>query len=665
MVDIATRPLPERAEPTASPLTQSVVIEGVWPEIDAGRFAIKRTVGEQVVVEADIFTYGHEQVAADLIWWHVDGQRNAVPMTPLGNDRWRAAFTVERVGEHRYTILAWRDRFGTWAADLVKRVAAGQDIRVDLEIGARLVDEAAERATGRDAKLLAAAAKTLRTGRAAAIDKAASPHLAELMRRWTDHTTSSRYARDLPLWVDRERARFSAWYELFPRSYAAIPGEHGTFADLERHLDYVAEMGFDVLYLPPIHPIGVTNRKGKNNATTAEPGDPGSPWAIGSAAGGHKAIHPQLGTLEDFRRLLASAKARGLEIALDLAFQCSPDHPYVKEHPEWFRWRPDGVVQYAENPPKKYEDIYPFEFELPEPHRSALWRELLSVVEFWCEQGVRIFRVDNPHTKPFRFWEWLIAEIRRSYPETIFLSEAFTRPKVMYHLAKLGFTQSYTYFAWRTSRWELTDYVTELTQGPVREFFRPNFWPNTPDILTDQLQHGGRPAFMARLILAATLSSNYGIYGPAFELGEHVAVAPGKEEYLHSEKYEIKRWDLDQPGSLKPLIARVNAIRREQPALHYNSIRFHSSDNDQFLIYSKRDPMGQNVILVVVNLDPVYTQAGWTRLTMPDLGLGWDDAFVVHDLLTDARYHWRGPHNYVELNPHHLPAHLFRVERAG
>ncbi|MCS6801796.1 MAG: alpha-1,4-glucan--maltose-1-phosphate maltosyltransferase [Chloroflexota bacterium] len=664
MLDIAAQALPERAETVLPPEAQSVVIEGVWPEIDAGRFAIKRTVGEQVVVEADIFTYGHEQIAADLIVWHGDGRRRHVPMTPIGNDRWRAAFPVEHLGEYRYTIIAWRDCFATWASDLAKRVAAGQDVRVDLEIGARLVDAAAARATGRDAKLLAAAARTLRAGRAPALDKALSPQLAALMRRWADRTGASRYPRDLSVWVDRERARFSAWYELFPRSYAATPGEHGTFADLERHLDYVAEMGFDVLYLPPIHPIGTTKRKGRNNAPVAAPGDPGSPWAIGSAEGGHKAIHPQLGTLKDFRRLLAAAKARGLEIALDLAFQCSPDHPYVKEHPEWFRWRPDGTVQYAENPPKKYEDIYPFEFELPEPDRWALWRELLSIVEFWCEQGVRIFRVDNPHTKPFRFWEWLIAEIRRRYPETIFLSEAFTRPKVMYHLAKLGFTQSYTYFAWRTTRWELTEYLTELTQGPVREFFRPNFWPNTPDILTEQLQHGGRPAFMARLILAATLSSNYGIYGPAFELGEHVAVAPGKEEYLHSEKYEIKHWDLDRPDSLKPLIARVNAIRRAEPALQYNDIRFHDSDNDQFLIYSKRDPSGQNVILVVVNLDPVHTQAGWTRLAMPELGLAWDQAFVVRDLLTEARYHWRGPHNYVELNPHVLPAHIFLIEPA-
>jgi starch synthase (maltosyl-transferring) len=664
MLDAATRPLPEVVEPHATPDAQSVVIEGVWPELDAGRFAIKRTVGEQVVVEADIFTYGHEQVGADLVWWHRDGRRHAAPMMPIGNDRWRAAFTVEQIGEYRYTILAWRDHFGTWASDLAKRLAAGQDVRVDLEIGARLVDAAAARATGRDAKLLLAAAKTLRAGRAAAIEKAASAQLAELMRRWRDPAESSRYGRDLPVWVDRERARFSAWYELFPRSYAATPGAHGSFADLERHLDYVAEMGFDVLYFPPIHPIGTTNRKGKNNSTVAAPDDPGSPWAIGSAAGGHKAIHPQLGTLKDFRRLLAAAKTRGLEIALDLAFQCSPDHPYVREHPEWFRWRPDGTVQYAENPPKKYEDIYPFEFELPAEDRWALWRELLSVVHFWCEQGVRIFRVDNPHTKPFRFWEWLIAEVRRRYPETIFLSEAFTRPKVMYHLAKLGFTQSYTYFAWRTSRWELVEYVSELTQGAVREFFRPNFWPNTPDILTDQLQHGGRPAFMARLILAATLSSNYGIYGPAFELGEHVAVAPGKEEYLHSEKYEIKRWDLDRPGSLKPLIAQLNAIRRQQPALQYNDVRFHESDNGQFLIYSKRDPTGSNVVLVVVTLDPVYTQAGWTRLAMPELGLAWDQPFTVHDLLTGARYRWQGPHNYVELNPHLLPAHLFHLEPA-
>jgi starch synthase (maltosyl-transferring) len=643
---------------------QLVVIEGVWPEIDGGRFPIKRTIGERVVVEADIFTYGHEAVAADLLFWHTrQPAPERVPFVPLGNDRWRAEFTVEQLGEYRYTVVAWRDPFLTWQHDLDKRLAAGQDVSVELEIGARLVEEAASRAPGEEAAWLRATAQDLRAGGHPALARARSPDLAQQMRRWGDRSSLCRYPRDLVVVVDRERARFSSWYELFPRSYAATPGAHGTFADLERHLPYVAEMGFDVLYLPPIHPIGETHRKGRNNSPTAAPGDPGSPWAIGSAAGGHTAIHPQLGTLADFRRLLQRARAYGLEIALDLAFQCSPDHPWVREHPEWFRRRPDGRIQYAENPPKRYEDIYPLDFETPA--WQELWWELYRVVRFWADEGVRIFRVDNPHTKPFGFWEWLIREVKQHYPETIFLSEAFTRPKVMYYLAKVGFSQSYTYFAWRTSRWELSEYLRELTQPPIREFFRPNFWPNTPDILTEQLQHGGRAAFLQRLILAATLSASYGIYGPAFELMEHVAVAPGREEYLNSEKYEIKRWDLDRPDSLKPLITRVNAIRREQPALQYNEVHFHPTDNDQFLCFSKRDPSGSNVILVVVNLDPVFTQAGWTALETGALGLAPDQPFIVHDLLTDARYRWQGSRNYVELNPHRLPAHIFRVEPAG
>ncbi|MFN8533446.1 MAG: alpha-1,4-glucan--maltose-1-phosphate maltosyltransferase [Dehalococcoidia bacterium] len=640
--------------------TQSVAIEAVSPEIDAGRFAIKRTIGERVVVEADVFSYGHDQIACDLVWWPAGGEPRSLPMEPVGNDRWRGEFVVAQIGEHRYTIIAWRDHFTTWADDLAKRLAAGQDVGIDLEIGARLVEAAAGRAAGADAGTLAGFAAALRASRPDSAGPAHSPLLAALMRRWTDHAESSRYAHDLPLWVDRERARFSAWYELFPRSYSSTPGAHGTFADVERHLDYVAELGFDVVYLPPIHPIGLTHRKGRNNSTTAAGDDPGSPWAIGNEAGGHTAVHPELGTLEQFRRLVATARRRGLEIALDIAFQCSPDHPYVKQHPEWFRGRPDGSVQYAENPPKKYEDIYPFEFEIAPDDRLALWRELLDVVRFWAEQGVSIFRVDNPHTKPFHFWEWLIAVMRKDYPETIFLSEAFTRPKVMYHLAKLGFTQSYTYFAWRTARWELAEYLTELTQTGVREYFRPNFWPNTPDILTEQLQHGGRSMFAIRLILAATLSANYGIYGPAFELGEHVAIAPGKEEYFNSEKYEIKRWDLDRSDSLKPLIARVNAIRREQPALQYNDLRLHPTDNDQLLCFSKRDPAG-SVVLVVVNLDAANIQAGWTQLALADLGVDPYQPFQVEDLLTGARYRWFGSRNYVELNPQILPAHIFRV----
>jgi starch synthase (maltosyl-transferring) len=419
-------------------------------------------------------------------------------------------------------------------------------------------------------------------------------------------------------------------------------------------------MGFDVLYLPPIHPIGRSHRKGKNNAPSAGPHDPGSPWGIGAAEGGHKAIHPQLGTPEDFRRLVANAREHGIDIALDLAFQCSPDHPYVQDHPQWFRWRPDGTVQYAENPPKKYQDIYPLEFQTE--HWQELWEELKSVVLFWIEQGVRIFRVDNPHTKPFHFWEWLIREVKRLHPEIIFLAEAFTRPKVMYYLAKAGFTQSYTYFAWRNTKAELTQYFTELTQTEVREFFRPNLWPNTPDILTEYLQLGGRPAFMARLVLAATLGASYGIYGPAFELGEHQPREPGSEEYLDSEKYEIKHWAIDRPDSLRDFIGRVNRIRRENPALHsHGGLRFHPVDNEQLICYSKQTEDASNIILVIVNLDPHHTQSGWVDLPA-DLQAERPAApYQVHDLLSDGRYLWHGSRNFVELIPQVVPAHIFRI----
>ena len=482
------------------------------------------------------------------------------------------------------------------------------------------------------------------------------------MTKYPDRELATTYVRELAVTVDRPKARFSAWYEMFPRSCAPEAGRHGTFEDCEALLPYVAEMGFDVLYFPPIHPIGRTHRKGKNNVPAAGPDDPGSPWAIGSAEGGHTAVNPQLGTLEDFHRLVAEAEKHGMEIAVDLAFQCTPDHPYVKEHPEWFRWRPDRTVQYAENPPKRYEDIYPLNFETEK--WQELWNELKGVVLFWIEQGVRIFRVDNPHTKPFHFWEWLIGEVRQDHPEVIFLAEAFTRPKVMYQLAKLGFTQSYTYFAWRNTKWELTQYFTELAQTEVREYFRPNLWPNTPDILTEYLQMGGRPAFMVRLILAATLGANYGIYGPAFELCENQPKEPGSEEYVDSEKYEIKNWDIASPGSLADFIGRVNRIRRENSALHGDwSLRFHSTDNDQLICYSKQTEDLSNIIVVVVNLDPHHNHSGWLELPLDPLGIDPQQPFQVHDLLSDARYLWQGNRNYVELDPRIVPAHIFRLRR--
>jgi starch synthase (maltosyl-transferring) len=488
--------------------------------------------------------------------------------------------------------------------------------------------------------------------------------MSQMMYLHADRPFATTYKSVLQVWVDRPAARFSAWYEFFPRSASPVPGKHGTFRDAaDRMVPYAASMNFDVIYLPPIHPIGREFRKGKNNNPQSVAGEPGSPWAIGSAEGGHTAIHPQLGTLEDFHYLLSQGKAHGLEFALDIAFQCAPDHPYVKEHPNWFRQRPDGTIQYAENPPKKYQDIYPFDFENDD--WEALWEELKNVVVYWVEQGVRIFRVDNPHTKPFPFWEWLIAEVRRDYPDTIFLSEAFTRPKVMHRLAKLGFSMSYNYWPWRNTKADITAYLTELTRTEVREFMGPSLWANTQDILTETLQIGGRPAFMSRFVLTATLGTSYGILGPAFEHCINTPLAPGREEYIDSEKYEIHTWDLDAPHSLKGLIARVNQIRRDNPAMHTNAnLRFVNIPNDQIIAYVKTDADNAHPILVVVNIDPAYTQSGWLELPLEELGIGADQPYEVHDLLTDARYVWNGRYNYVELNPQTLPAHIFQIHSA-
>jgi starch synthase (maltosyl-transferring) len=643
-----------------------VVIEGVAPEIDGGRFPIKRVCGEQVIVEADAFCDGHDALRCLLryrrecaVSW------NEVPMEPLGNDRWRGIFAVSDIGVYRYTITAWVDHFTSWCRALAKKVEADQDVAVDLLIGAELVQRASMRASGDVAQRLRVWANLLQEDRRGVEERvqiALDEALRAAMQDHPDRSLATTYCQELAVVVDRQKARFSTWYEMFPRSCVPKPGHHGTFKDCEARLPYIAAMGFDVVYLPPIHPIGSTYRKGQNNATVASADDPGSPWGIGSPAGGHQAVHPQLGTLEDFRRFLAKAREYHLDIALDIAFQCSPDHPYVRQHPEWFRHRPDGTVQYAENPPKKYQDIYPLEFETD--HWQDLWEELKSVVLFWIEQGVSIFRVDNPHTKPFRFWEWLICGVKQAHPDVLFLAEAFTRPKVMYNLAKRGFTQSYTYFAWRNTKAELIEYFTTLTQTEVREFFRPNLWPNTPDILTEYLQLGGRPAFMARLVLAATLGASYGIYGPAFELCENRPREPGSEEYLNSEKYEIKPWDIDRPDSLKDFIARVNRIRRENPSLHHDwSVRFHSVTNEQLVCYSKHTEDHSDVILVVVNLDPHHTQSGWVELSTDALDLPLDGHYQVHDLLGDGRYLWHGARNFVELDPNVVPAHIFRLRR--
>ena len=641
-----------------------VVIERVLPEIDCGRFPVKRIVGETVIVEADVFADGHEQLACQILYWQDKEKPRSSPMKPLGNDRWRGEFSVEKLGRYQYTVEGWIDRFQTWHGELVKRVAAGQDVQIELLMGAELIEEAAAQATGDDAELLRDWSKRLRDAK----DKMGGVGIAleekslDIIQRYPVHHLASRYEKDLSVSVDREKARFSAWYEVFPRSCSPATGRHGTFRDCELWLPYIASMGFDIVYLPPIHPVGRAFRKGKNNSPEPEPTDVGSPWAVGSAEGGHKSIHPELGTIEDFERFVSAAGKHGLEVALDIAFQCAPDHPYVRQHPEWFRKRPDLTIQYAENPPKKYQDIYPLDFESAE--WRTLWEELKSIFDFWIDRGVRIFRVDNPHTKPFSFWEWLIGEIKEQHPEVIFLAEAFTRPRVMYRLAKVGFSQSYTYFTWRNTKQELTDYFTELTQTEVREYFRPNLWPNTPDILSEFLQVGGRPAFMVRLILAATLGANYGIYGPAFELCENTPLQPGSEEYLNSEKYELKRRDLQSATSLKDFIARINRIRKGSRALQNDlSLHFHGTDNPALICYSKATDDLSEVIVVIVNLDCFHVQTGWVHLDLDSIGVAPGHSFQVRDLLGEGQYLWQGPRNYVELRPESLPAHILRVRR--
>ena len=641
-----------------------VVIENITPEINGGRFAIKRVVGENVVVEVDAFADGHDVVECLLLFrkdsdttWHTRH------MQPLGNDRWRAAFQVEELGRYLYTVTAWVDVFLSWRHDFARRTDP-LDIVVAARVGADLIAAAAGRAQAEDRRQLEEWAATLRSDADAATLRAAGlrEDLAAVAARHPDRRFGVTYPYKLPVTVDRERARFSTWYEMFPRSAAGAENRHGTFADCEARLDYIAGMGFDVLYLPPIHPIGTSNRKGPNNSLQTQPGDVGSPWAIGAADGGHTAVHSQLGTIEDFDRLCDKAQALGIEMALDIAFQCSPDHPYVKEHPKWYRWRPDGTVQYAENPPKKYQDIYPFDFESDE--WRELWQELKHVIEFWIGHGVRIFRVDNPHTKPFPFWEWLIDDIKRECPGAIFLAEAFTRPKIMYRLGKLGFTQSYTYFAWRNTKQEITDYFTQLNTAPVCEYFRANCWPNTPDILTEYLQFGGRAAFMVRLGLAATLSANYGIYGPAFELLEHLPREPGSEEYLNSEKYQIRQWDLEREDSLAGFIGRINQLRRDNPALQADrNLTFFEVDNEQLLCYAKTTEALDDAIVVVVNLDPHHTQSGWVSMDLETLDVDLHSAYQMHDLLTGARYLWSGPRNFIQLDPARSPVHVFRVRR--
>ena len=650
-----------------------VVIEEVQPQVDCGRYPAKRILGDVVTVTAAVFGDGHDRVSGRMLYKHLsEDDWRSTTVTPLTNDLWTATFTVDKLGEWRYTIEAWVDHFATWCADLRKRLAAQassttppssiepQDIPLALRSGALLLHQTAQRAKGPDGKLLVEAAADLdrlADTNAASYEFPLDDEIITLAAKYPDLTLATRYGRELPVWVDRERARCSTWYELFPRSTSLDPTRPGTFVDVKALLPSIAAMGFDVLYLPPIHPIGTAFRKGRNNSTVPTPEDPGSPWAIGSKDGGHKSINPQLGTLREFDALVVAARDFGMELALDIAFQCSPDHPWVTEHPDWFVLRPDGSIQYAENPPKKYQDIYPLNFESSD--WRGLWEALRDVFTYWIRRNVRIFRVDNPHTKALPFWEWCIAEIHKKYPDVIFLAEAFTRPHVMYSLAKAGFSQSYTYFTWRNTRDEIQEYFEEISKPPVTDFFRPNLWPNTPDILHATLQNGGRPAFMQRLILAATLGANYGIYGPAFELSENVPIKKGSEEYLNSEKYELRHWDRSASHSLAPLITQINQIRRDNPALQSdNSLHFHPADNPNVLCYSKSS--GNNRILVAINLDPSQEQAGWIDLDLKKLAAPRNENFEIEDLLTGIHYNWHGRSNYVALRPDVMPAHIFR-----
>ena len=663
-----------RRTPAVEALTQTppaldgrirVVVEHVRPEIDGGRFAAKRVIGDRVLVEADVFADGHDELSAWILYRHEgDREWQQSRMTRIGGDRWRGEFIVSRLGRYHYTVHGWIERFESWRRDLIRRIGAGQDLAVQFQIGAGLIDEAAETAVGANAEVLRASARKLREDKDGEAREAiaVAEDVANLVQWANPRHHEGRYEKELTILVDRPRARFSAWYELFPRSCSPEPQRHGTLRDCEAWLPYVSSMGFDVLYLPPIHPIGLTFRKGKNNTVAAGPEDVGSPWAIGAQHGGHTSVHPDLGTLEDFDHLLAKAKEYGIEIALDIAFQCTPDHPYVLEHPRWFRKRPDGTIQYAENPPKKYQDIYPLDFETED--WRALWEELRRVLLFWAARGVRIFRADNPHTKPFAFWEWVISQVKQRYPDALFLAEAFTRPVVMNRLAKLGFSQSYTYFTWRNTKEELARYFLEMAETEVREYFRPNLWPNTPDILPEYLQMGGRAAFMVRLVLAATLAGNYGIYGPAFELCENTPREPGSEEYLDSEKYELKHRDLNAAGSLKEFIGRVNRIRRENPALQGDqNLRFHETDNPAVICYSRATDDRSNVVIAIVNLDAAHAQNGWASLDISALGVDSSRAFQAHDLLGGGRYIWHGARVYFELTPESLPAHIIRLRR--
>ncbi|MDX2001919.1 MAG: alpha-1,4-glucan--maltose-1-phosphate maltosyltransferase [Chitinophagales bacterium] len=639
------------------------IIEHVKPAIDNGEFPIKRVEGERVEVTADIYCDGHDKIKAVLLYKHIKQRKwNEVPMHLISNDRWGAYFKTTQTGWYEYTIQAWVDHFATWQHDIKRKFEAGQHIATELLMGANMILEVAEKSSTKLTQKLIGWAQQMQSpiDFQSEVNIALSPELSEQMYRYGHRSNATMYPKLLKVQVERQKALFSTWYELFPRSTAKEKGQHGTFADVAHLLPRISALGFDVLYLPPVHPIGTKFRKGKNNNVKAAPDEPGSPWAIGNKEGGHKAIHPQLGSLDDFRALIAKAQEYNMEIAMDIAFQCSPDHPYVTEHPEWFKWRPDGTVQYAENPPKKYQDIIPINFETDD--WQNLWRELKSVVDYWILEGVKIFRVDNPHTKAFAFWQWMIAEVKKDAPEVLFLSEAFTRPRIMERLAKIGFSQSYTYFTWRNTGEEIKEYLIELTSTEVVEYMRPNFWPNTPDILPVSLENKDEPAFITRLLLAATLSSNYGIYGPVFELGLNEAYS-GKEEYNQSEKYEIHHWDWSKETKITDAIRKVNLLRKGYKALQQTrNLMFLNADNAQLLAFIKYDDDKTELILTVINLDTNNQQAGWIQVPLYLFHLPYGEAYTVHDLMTGNKYTWKDEWNYVMLHPNIAPAHMFHLE---
>ena len=639
---------------------QRVIIEHVSPQLEAGRFAVKAFVGDVIKVEADIFLDGHDLLSANLLYkFSKDKNWTTVPMKFTLNDHYEAHFTVSENGFYTYTIEAWVNHSTSWEHEMEMKIKDGQHVNVELLVGANILEKMAKIATKEDKPELKSYAKLFRNPKhyEEAVTFSSSPQMHNFIHQYPDKQYVTTH-RELKMWVDRERAAFSSWYSMFPRSASSEHNTHGTFKDVEENvLPRMKSLGFDVLYIPPIHPIGMQFRKGKNNSTTFQEGEPGVPYGIGSELGGHTAIHPELGTLDDLKHLVSACKSMGIELAMDLAIQCSPDHPWAKEHPEWFKIRPDGTIQYAENPPKKYQDIYPLNFE--SENWQGLWQELKHVMMTWADWGVRIIRVDNPHTKAFGFWEWVIAEVQAKYPDMIFLAEAFTKPKVMEQLAKLGYTQSYTYYTWRNTKWDLMTYMNEL--NAQAEYMRPSFWANTHDILPYSLQGGLEPMFLIRYFVAATLSSNYGIFGPFYEYMINEA-NPGKEEYKNSEKYEIRQWDWNMENKLTHIIRMTNKARVENTALQRtNNITFCDIQNDNILAFLKTAWNG-NRILTIVNIDPYNTQGGYVRLPLNLIHKHPDEEYIVHDLLTGAKYFWRGEYNAIELNPNLMPMHLFRIE---